>query len=457
MPNKFLLALLLAFTGLSSYGQWQESYFLKASEQDSIKVYADAKYLLATDGFSVIQSGVNTKKTVFDRLHINVFAGASYFTGALLQAYQSQQINQDYFAPSFGRVFVRQGSAFAPLFRAEAEFKFNKHFSIYLGYDNRHYGYGIRSAFRDRLSTPTPYFAYQYSFNENIKYHFQLDYAANAPILGSADIGKFVVSHSVNISNNRWDFFLYETVVWRNKNENGYRGVDPFYLAPLVVFRPTEFALGSSDNVLLGTGVQYKIVDKGRKEWLKVYGQILIDEFLYAEVIAGDGWWANKHALNIGLNYHKITESNAQIKARIEYNHARPYTYTHNDSLQSYSNGTTSLAHPYGANYRDVQLQLSYTKNKWAISNRISFYEKGSRLNTNIGGNILLSSASRDSEYGNKIAQGSSGNSFYIQSQIRYAFKRNLSAYIELQANENGSAIGLGFSYGLKNPFKGVF
>ena len=53
------------------------------------------------------------------------------------------------------------------------------------------------------------------------------------------------------------------------------------------------------------------------------------------------------------------------LDLRVEFNMARPYTYSHNDTLGSnYSHYNQALAHPLGANFREVLAIVQYQPSK---------------------------------------------------------------------------------------------
>jgi len=98
----------------------------------------------------------------------------------------------------------------------------------------------------------------------------------------------------------------------------------------------------------------------------------------------------------------------------LEYNSVRPYTYSHryvseNDEvvIGAYSHYNQELAHPLGANFREILTVWNYRINEnWQIRSKIMWAVTGLDKDANVGNDILEPNDTRVSEYGNKIAQG---------------------------------------------------
>ncbi|MBK9418874.1 MAG: hypothetical protein IPN62_16725 [Flavobacteriales bacterium] len=88
---------------------------------------------------------------------------------------------------------------------------------------------------------------------------------------------------------------IFEAIVWSAGDSLYPRGFDVQYLNPVIFYRPVEFAIGSPDNALLGGALN---VRAGRSTTL--YLQVMLDEFLLEQVRSGNGWYANKQAVQGG-------------------------------------------------------------------------------------------------------------------------------------------------------------
>lgn len=147
----------------------------------------------------------------------------------------------------------------------------------------------------------------------------------------------------------------------------------------------------------------------------------MFDEFNVKHFFKGDGWWANKWALQLGVKYIDIIPN---LDAQLEFNMARPFTYTHSEDV-NYSHYNQPLAHPLGASFYEVMLNVRYQPIPRLSFNLKYFMAKvgGDTLRvgipTNLGTDILAGTGFGGStvtqDLNNKIAQGAKGTINYLQ------------------------------------------
>jgi hypothetical protein len=207
------------------------------------------------------------------------------------------------------------------------------------------------------------------------------------------------------------------------------RGYDAEYLNPVVFYRPQEYSMGSSDNVLIGASLT------ARYKQHSLYAQFILDEFFLAEVKAKSGWWANKYGGQVGI---KGRGSYNGIKTfyRIEYNAVRPYTYAHLNSGQNYGNQGMTLAHPLGGNFMEILGELKGQKGKWTGKLFASYFLQGlDKDGFSYGGNIYQPYTNRPFEYGHLVGQGKGNNGLRINLYVGYCLQKvtNLHVFIENQ------------------------
>ncbi|TEB40869.1 gliding motility protein RemB, partial [Flavobacterium circumlabens] len=100
---------------------------------------------------------------------------------------------------------------------------------------------------------------------------------------------------SWNVSN-KLNLGFFESVVWTDTNN---RGFDVNFINPIIFYRTVEFTSSSkSGNALLAITSKYKWNNK-----VNLYGQLLIDEFSFGDIKAGDNSWRNKIGYQIGAKY----------------------------------------------------------------------------------------------------------------------------------------------------------
>ncbi|MBK9196561.1 MAG: hypothetical protein IPO17_16575 [Flavobacteriales bacterium] len=169
----------------------------------------------------------------------------------------------------------------------------------------------------------------------------------------------------------RLNVAVFEGVVWQGADEKFPRGFDINYLNPVIFYRPVEYSQGSGDNALLGLALNVK---PGKKSLF--YSQVMLDEFLLDAVRAGDGWYGNKQAFQLGLVAYEAFKLKT-LMLRAEFNYARPFIYTHSDTRQNYAHAGQPLAHPYGSNFREMLVRAEWRKKRWMVSAHLSYATLG--------------------------------------------------------------------------------
>ncbi len=230
---------------------------------------------------------------------------------------------------------------------------------------------------------------------------------------------KFMAHHhlSLNVTKNL-NIGLFENVIIGDSTESFNIG----YLNPIIFYRAFEAQEGSNDNVMVGLDFKWNFLQ--HFSW---YGSFLLDEFLLAEVTGGEGWWANKYGLQTGIKYIDVFGLN-NLDIKIEYNESRPYTFAHIDSYRNYAHYRQPLAHPTGANFREILTILRYQPvNRLTFVGKLIYSNYGEDdENTNWGRDILLSYTSRESDYGNYIGQGYDTDLVYADLVTTFHYKHNI-------------------------------
>jgi hypothetical protein len=125
-----------------------------------------------------------------------------------------------------------------------------------------------------------------------------------------------------------------------------------------------------------------------------------------------------------------------------EVNIARPYTYTHTDTVANYTHYNQPLAHPLGANFKEfVGLATYQPVNKLTLTARIIYDQQGlDTANVNWGSDIFASYTTRVRDYGNYIGQGLSSKVMNAAFTASYEIKYNLFIDLSYLARKTGGA-----------------
>jgi hypothetical protein len=366
--------------------------------------------------------GVEIRGLVDRKIGFYTFVGENQ---AVLPQYVADEVTRNRVVPQqgFWKTFNDTGVDFFEA-RAYIDFNVSKHIYMQFGNDRTFIGNGYRSLIFSDYSPPNLFLRTNVKVWK-INYLFQLNrMAADARVGGGKRYPeKFMAFHhaSVNIGK-KLNVGLFESVVFSTKDSVNNNTFDFSYLNPVIFYRAIEQQFGSSDNAILGADFKWNAFKK-----ISFYGQFVLDEFLLKEITAGNGWWANKYAIQGGIKYiDAFGVSNLDIQAEI--NRVRPYTYSHFSQYGSYSNYRQALAHPLGANFNEVLGIVRYQPLPRLNFTLKAFYAKVGRDNAdeNWGSNILLGYQVREREYGNVIGQGVSNTIFTLDFNASYMLKHNL-------------------------------
>lgn len=339
-----------------------------------------------------------------------------------------------------------------------------KYFNFQLANDKLFIGDGYRSLLLSDVSIPYPYFKASF---ESSKIQYSSIYMQHtdpyAPKL-SAELGqrkKWAVMHYLNWNiGPKWSLGLFDAVVWQDDDTVGKRGFEMSYANPIIFLRAAEFTTGSSDNALVGINVKYRINNN-----TKVYSQLVLDELRLQEYVNNNGWWANKFGVQLGIRSSKIFSID-NLNGFTEFNLVKPYTYTHRNTLRSYTNYGDALAHPLGANFVENVSRIEYRYKSWTGMLQINYSAFGvdsANGNTNVGSNIFASYDTRDKEYGNKLLQGIPGSLLFIDARLAYLLNPKTNLRIELGYIYRNNSIDATstksniITFGLRSSFRNLY
>jgi hypothetical protein len=232
---------------------------------------------------------------------------------------------------------------------------------------------------------------------------------------------------SYNVSK-RLNIGLFESVIW--ENDNG-RGFDFNYLNPIIFFRAIEFSTGSrGGNALIGLTGKYKFSSN-----INAYAQVVIDEFSGADVFGGNKSYKNKQGFQVGAKYYNAFNV-PRLTLQMEYNQVRPYVYSNNEIQLNYGHNNQSLAHQWGANFKEAIVIARYEQKRWYGSAKVVLGTRGAEIGdiTDIyyGGNIYGNDENRPSDEGIEFFQGNKVESLYADLELGYLINpaTNLKVFV---------------------------
>ncbi|PNW26499.1 gliding motility protein RemB [Formosa algae] len=307
-----------------------------------------------------------------------------------------------------------------PVAEAYMSYSPAKFLNVQFGHGKNFIGDGYRSLLLSDVSIPSPFLKLNVSFWK-LKYTstwLWLKDVRDEVVEDKTYLTKYMSNHylSLNVTK-RLNIGLFESVVWRNTND---RGFDVNYLNPIIFLRAIEFETGQgAGNALLGLTSKYKLNDN-----MNLYGQFILDEFSLDDVTGGDKSWKNKYGFQIGYKYYNAFKvDNLMLQA--EYNQVRPYTYSHNTITLNYGNYNQSMAHLWGANFREFILIGRYNYKRWFADAKLIVGVRGLDYDTDedsysYGGDIYKDYNDRPYDTNVKIGQGIKTKTVNAELQAGY-------------------------------------
>ncbi len=235
---------------------------------------------------------------------------------------------------------------------------------------------------------------------------------------------KYLAFHhlSLNITDN-FNIGIFESIMY-GRPDSLNNSIDLNYLNPIIFYRSIEHETGDNGNAILGLDFKWNVV-KG----IQLYGQAVLDEMKVGEFFSGEGWWGNKQSAQLGGKYIDVAGI-SNLDLQLEWNLVRPYMYTHyNEEIYSnYQHYSQPLAHPAGANFREIIGIVRYQPiPRLMLTAKSIFIKTGYDQNgENWGSNIFLDYNSREMEYGNTTGQGAPTTIQFLDFTASYQLKHNM-------------------------------
>ncbi|KIA96107.1 gliding motility protein RemB [Flavobacterium sp. KMS] len=389
-----------------------------------------------------LQVGKDTKSdisyTYVNTRALNFRGGLGKHLNFTTTVFESQGRFADYYnsyaesiKPSGGNPAVIPGIGIAKAFKtdgydfpsAEANltYKPGKIFDFQLGYGRNFIGDGYRSLLESDGASPYPYFKMNTTFwkiKYTNTYMFLKDVRPDATV-DKTYASKYMANHylSLNVTN-RLNLGFFESVIWTNSND---RGFDMAFANPIIFYRSVEFASSSrSGNALLGLTAKYKWNNQ-----INLYGQFLLDEFSVGDMGSGEKSWKNKFGYQLGAKYYNAFHV-PNLLMQLEYNHVRPYVYSHSAVITNYGHNNQSIGHQWGGNFSEFIAIARYHKGRYFADAKITVGTRGLDFDTaedsfNYGSDIYKSyDVKRPYNTGVEVGQGNKTSVFITDIQAGY-------------------------------------
>lgn len=337
-------------------------------------------------GFYTMMADNQATSPVFFARYFESYPGIPYQSFVKIKDENFKELQADYFQ-AFGYI------SFKPI----------KSLTMTFGHDKNFIGSGIRSMILSDFSAPYLQLKSRLKIGR-FEYLSILGQMTNLQVqnLGNSSTSfppKYMAFHHLNVNiTKKLNVGVFESVFY-GKRDHGF---EFNYLNPVIFYRFVEGFLGSTDNAMVGADFKLNLFKS-----ISTYGQYVLDEYNSKE-FKKDGWWSKKYTWQLGAKYYDVFKIR-NLDAQIEFNRARPYSYSHFTTSTNMVNYNMPLAHPLGANFKEVIVKTSFHP----IPNlQVSYiYMKAlkgeDKDSLNYGGNLMLNNRyNRVGDYNNYIGQG---------------------------------------------------
>jgi hypothetical protein len=261
-------------------------------------------------------------------------------------------------------------------------------------------------------------------------------------------------------------FSLFQSMIWVNHDSLGNRKDLNFgYLLPVIYLNTLDFNQSSTDNSVMGMDINYQV-----KKHTVVYGQLVIDDLNVSKFFRGgqfSGFLQEKYGIQAGFKFFDAFRIK-NLFIQTEFNTVRPYVYDNKIPAINYTHYNEALAHPLGANFRELIVRGSYRVQRLFLNGELMVASYGSdTANSDWGHNI--SRTDYDAQrglfsYGNKTGQGVKTDLTFATIGINYLMNPVTNSRFTLQFTHRQQKIAgegnginyftIGFSTNLINTYR---
>lgn len=303
----------------------------------------------------------------------------------------------------------------------------NKHFNFQAGHGKHFSGDGYRSLLLSDNAFNYPYLRITSTFGQfqytNLYASFMnlKDDGLMTPVFTERLFEKKAASFqflSWN-ANKKIQLGLFQGLIWQASNSINQQNLNLFYFNPIILSNLAKYSLNNTNNILLGLTSKVKIAKN-----INLYAQFMLDDI----AIKGVHGFSNKNGYQLGIKSFDLFQIK-NLCFQLEYNQIRPYSYAQSMPEQSYTHYNQALAHPLGANFKELIVFLNYRYKNFFTELKFNYaLIGGDSVGKNYGNNIFNSD--NTAIYGinsSNILQGQGVKTSlsYQSFQIAYLFNAN--------------------------------
>lgn len=333
-----------------------------------------------------------------------------------------------------------------------------KAISIELGEDKTFIGDGYRSVLLSDYASAYPLLRFKADLGKKVRYMAMWAYLEDQRATQfnsfSNNRRKWGAFHYIDWSiTNRASLGFFNALIAEEANDLGqYHGFDFNYVNPIFFASSLGPKNPTPDHTLLGFNGKYKVLDK-----TTIYGQILFDQASSPDNSNSRSAWQIGFR---GSDLFKVRKLNYLF----EYNTSKPYTYSNQYPIVSYSQLSEPLADPLGANFKEFIGILNYSLGKFDFQGQFNYAKYGLNFGSiNYGKDITLADGGNLPTGIGTTGQGLATNLKYAEGTISYVLNPKYNLRIEVgglvrqETNSVSDTKTVMLTLGLRSTFKDLY
>jgi len=395
------------------------------------------------------------------------FYTSGYENAAKFPTYYNAVVNTNRFIP--GQAYLRsyqgiaKNSADWSYVTAILSYNVNKNLNVTLGEDKMFIGDGYRSLLLSDYAANMPLLRVTANLGKHVQYMATWAYIEDIKETKFDTFGsnrrKWAFFHYIdwNVSN-RVSFGFFNALISPEADVNGNRrGFDANMINPIFFSSSLGPSQQPKDNTLVGFTGKYKILDK-----TALYAQLLLDRFKASNFFSGDNA-DNTNGVQVGIRGADLFAVK-RFNYLLEFNTVKPYTYQNANSISSYNFYGDPLAHPYGANFREVLGILNYSFGRIDLQGQINYAKYGAdSLTTSNNGKIVNKPLVVTPATTTNVGQGISTQLYYAEGTVsflinpKYNLRFELSGLYRQEKNSLSTTKTAMVTFGLRSSFRNLY
>lgn len=264
----------------------------------------------------------------------------------------------------------------------------NKHINLQIGHGKNFVGDGYRSLLLSDNAFNYPYLRTTTTFG-----HFQYTnlYAVfinldrnDASI--SAGTEALFQKKAVSFQYLSWNAHkriqlgLFQGMIWQAADSKNKQNLNLNYFDPVILTNTFVYSFNNTNNILLGATAKIKVLKNNY-----LYGEYVLDDY---DPNFNSGSVFNKQGFQLGFKAFDLFKIK-NLNVLLEYNQVRPYTYAALNPEQSYSHYNQPLAHPLGANFKELTSIINFRHNDFIPRLKIIYAQFGDNFyKRNVDGDL---------------------------------------------------------------------